>query len=80
MAIVFDIFPILQEPVCSFENDCSRTTKIDPSRCLPPCSGLIITSFVKSEKQKDLDSLISQEIFAYDKYKKGFTYPSSLKG
>ena len=43
--------------------------KVDTSNCLKPCSGLIVTSFSKSEKNKDLDALFSTSGF-YDKYKK----------
>ena len=32
-------------------------TQVDTFSCLKPCSGLIVTSFAKSEQHKDLDTL-----------------------
>ena len=59
----------MKVPVCvSFEQlNCVIKTKVDTSGCLKPCSGLIITTFSKSERDKKWDNVMS--IFKdYDKY------------
>ena len=48
---------VFQVPFCKLEMlECINNTKIDTSICLPPCAGLIITSFAKSEQSDDLES------------------------
>ena len=41
----------MQEPVCASKKqlDCVESLKIDTSNCLKPCSGLLVTSFSKSD-------------------------------
>ena len=52
---------------------------MDTSSCLKPCSGLIVTSFYKSEKQKNLDDLFP--IYgAYNIFKKITQNPSGYSG
>ena len=50
------------------------------STCLPPCSGVIVTSFLKSSSLKNIDHLVSKDVTAYRKYTKWFQFPSNLKG
>ena len=53
--------------------------QVDTSSCLKPCSGLIVTSFAKSEQHKDLDTLFP--IFGeYNLFKKVTEYPSGANG
>ena len=35
---------------------CVENVKVDDSNCLPPCTGLIVTSFSKTQQNVDLDS------------------------
>ena len=52
-----NLFIIFQELLCMSENlKCVKNVKVDDSTCLPPCIGLIVTSFSKTEKNVDLDS------------------------
>ena len=70
-----------QEPLCSLKDvECLRKIKINSNQCLKPCSGLILTSFSKTEPKNNLESLIEEEVLAYDKYMKWFEYPTALKG
>ena len=72
---------IFQETLCSSpqELDCVKNMKVDTSSCLKPCSGLVVTSFAKSELKKDLETLfpISGE---YNIFKRVTTYPSKANG
>ena len=53
--------------------------QVDTFSCLKPCSGLIVTSFAKSEQHKDLDTLFP--IFGeYNLFKKVTEYPSGANG
>ena len=53
--------------------------QVDTSSCLKPCSGLIVTSFAKSEQHKDLDTLFPI-IGEYNLFKKVTEYPSGANG
>ena len=69
---------IFQETLCTSaqELDCVNNVKVDTSSCPKPCSGLIVTSFAKSELKKDLQRLFP--IFGdYKLYKKVTTYPAT---
>ena len=56
-----------------------NNVKVDTSSCLKPCSGLIVTSFYKSEQKKNLETLFP--IFGeYEIYKKVTTYPAASNG
>ena len=48
--------------------------------CLPPCSGLMITSYHKSEPNENFEQFIQGDIISYNKYMKWFEYPKALKG
>ena len=59
--------------------ECVNKIKVDSSECLKPCSGLIITTLSKSEKEVVLDK--SFPIFEdYDNYKKITEFPTGLQG
>ena len=53
---------------------------ISNPECLPPCSGLILTSFSKYKEDKNLPSLISDEVNEYDRYLKWSPLPPELNG
>ena len=69
-----------QEPICSSAGlKCVEKIKLDTSNCLKPCSGFIVTSFYKSERQKNLDDLFP--IYgAYNIFKKITQIPSGYNG
>ena len=71
---------LFQEPLCTSEDlNCVDKIQVDTSKCLKPCAGLIITSFSKSERTKNLDNL--QSIFGlYNEYKKITEHPSGYNG
>ena len=77
------IIILIQEPLCSDvkELECVNLAKVnvDTSSCLKPCSGLIITSFAKSDKNLDLDSRLPF-MDEYNNYKKITRYPSGYNG
>ena len=60
--------------------ECVHNIKIDSNICLPPCTGLILTSFSKTESKRDFEGLISEEVAAYNQYMKWSEFPSGLKG
>ena len=76
-----DNLHISQENVCNSpqELECTNNVKVDTSSCLKPCSGLIVTSFYKSQLKKELATLFP--IFGdYNLYKKVTTHPSVANG
>ena len=48
--------------------------------CIPPCTGLVVTSFSKSENNKDVNSLFQIIINDYNKYKTITPYPAGFNG
>ena len=63
----------LQVPLCGLENfECVDNVKVDTSSssCITSCSGLIVTSFYKSNHEKKLDNLFPVIMMPYNKYKK----------
>ena len=50
-----------------------------PYGCMKPCTGFIVTSFSKTEEEKNLDDLFAL-LTEYDSYKKITQYPSAFKG
>ena len=59
---------------------CANDVKFEFSNCLPPCSGLIVSSFSKTDTNKILDDLIYNEIISYDKFTRWTEFPEGLKG
>ena len=53
---------------------------INITGCLPPCSGLMLTSFYKNEQNINLDHLTSNELNGYKKMTIWHNFPSDLKG
>ena len=81
MHLTFSTALIIQDPVCSTKDlACVSKINIDASNCLSPCSGLIVTSFSKSEPTKNLEALLFEEITAYNNYTKTYPLPTDLKG
>ena len=52
---------------------------VDDTNCLKHCSGLMVNSFTKSEKNKNLEELFSA-FKSYDLYKKITPRPSGFNG
>ena len=68
------------DPLCSpTELKCVAKVDVDSSGCLKPCSGMFVTSFSKSEQEKNLESLFPN-FGAYDLYKKKTKYPPGYYG
>ena len=59
--------------------ECVNNIKVDTSRCLKPCSGLIVTSFTKFYRDKNIENLIPI-VEDYDKYKIFSSTPPGLSG
>ena len=59
--------------------ECVKKIDSDNSNCLPPCSGLVITGFTKTDPSRNINDLIPI-IEDYDSYKKTTTYPSGETG
>ena len=75
----------MQVPICDLEakerRDCIERIGVNSSDCLKPCTGLSLTSFLKSKPEKSLDKLIPKELKAYHNYvKPNFDFPTGLKG
>ena len=61
---------MIKEPLCSTEQmECVNNIKVDTSGCLKPCSGLIVTSVIKSDKNRNLEELLPY-VNDYVNYKK----------
>ena len=74
---------LFKSPICnSWQLNCVANVTLDGSNCLPQCSGLLLTSFYKSEKnhEKNLEELIPAEWNSYRDYKKYIEFPPSLAG
>ena len=70
-----------ETPLCSgAQLDCVQNTTVDTSTCLPPCSGLFVTGFSKSEQGTDSLQLDRATLKAYRNYTKWSAFPSELKG
>ena len=73
----------MQEPLCkAVQLDCVRKIKADSinSKCLPECSGLILTSFSKSDSKNGIQYLIPSIDAVYKNYTKWAKFPSEMKG
>ena len=66
-------------PLCT-SSKCTSKIDTDDHNCLPPCSGLIVTSLTKQGIGKDFEGLIAEEIASYNNYMKWFKFPTGLKG
>ena len=66
-----------QEPLCSSRNlECVRSINVSSFTCLPPCSGLFVTSFQRFKAEKELTDVFPHKN-AYNNYKKITEYPSA---
>ena len=69
-----------QESLCSSKVlECVKKVEVNDSNCLKPCSGLVVTSFTRSDPPSNLDILfpISGQ---YNKYKKITEHPVGYNG
>ena len=62
------------------QNDCVQKMTPRKSDCLPPCSGLILTSFFKAKWDKVVDEIIPEDVEAYRKFTNWYPFPTALKG
>ena len=70
-----------ETPLCSgAQLGCVQNTTVDTSSCLPPCSGLFVTGFSKSEQGTDSFHMDRATLKAYKNYTKWSPFPSELKG
>ena len=70
-----------ETPLCSgAQLGCVQNTTVDTSSCLPPCSGLFVTGFSKSEQGTDSFHMDRATLNAYKNYTKWSPFPSELKG
>ena len=71
---------IFQYPICtSAQFECVHKIKFN-FQCLPPCSGLIVTSFSTFDDHNDFENLIANEVSMYEEYTKWTQFPLALKG
>ena len=72
---------LTQAPVCSSKQlECVNTINVNGSKCLKPCTGFIITSFTKSERNKNLEDLFPIIMDSYNIYKMITQFPSLDSG
>ena len=62
------------------QNDCVQKVTTRKSDCLPPCSGLILTSFFKAKWDKVVDEIIPEDLEAYRKFTNWYPFPTALRG
>ena len=60
--------------------DCVDKISVDTSSCMKPCSGLIVTSFTKSEKSKNVELYYPKIWKQYNNFKTISSYPPGLIG
>ena len=59
---------------------CQNKEKEEGNISLPQCSGLIVSSYYKSDPKKNLSSLSTADLSAYRKYMKWAKFPSEIQG
>ena len=59
---------------------CASGLELESSKCEAPCTGLIVSSFFKSEKTIDIESLIPNEVTVYYNLTKWSKLHSKMKG
>ena len=75
------LYKIFKEPLCPAQMlECVNKIQVDTSSCMKPCTGLIVTSFDKSENHKDLQLLYPKVLTQYNNYKTISEYPPGLVG
>ena len=57
-----------------------ENVRLDPDNCLPPCSGLFVTSFSKFKPEEKLVAVFKPEAENYNKYKKITQNPPGFNG
>ena len=69
-------------PPCmtAMELSCAHNITVDYTNCPISCNGLMVTSYSKSDLDKDLESYIPITMNAYRQYKKWFQYNPAMKG
>ena len=69
-------------PSCTTEiqHECLQKISVDTYNCKKSCNGLLITSFSKTEFDKNLERHIPKALNAYRKYKKMFQYNPIMEG
>ena len=76
-------FVVFKNSICSsfVELECINKTRVDTSRCLKPCSGLIITTLAKSEQKSNWMYFFPvTTVNDYSTYKRKTGYPNGEKG
>ena len=59
--------------------NCIENIKVDTSDCLKPCSGLIVTSFTKTQENRNMDNWLTV-LDDYQVYKKVTVVPFGETG
>ena len=74
-----NIFEI-KVPVCEIQQmGCVQTVDVEFSKCVKPCSGMVIASFAKS-RNVDLHNIMSKALSDYNNFTKWKGFPNELKG
>ena len=62
--------------------DCVLSFKADFSKadCLPPCEGLMITSYEKNQLRHNLNEVLRERIKEYEVYKGEIDFPPKIRG
>ena len=76
------IYSFQDQPSCitQSQQECLQKISVETYYCKKPCNGLLITSFFKTEFNKNLERHIPQAFNAYKKYKKMFQYNPIMEG
>ena len=76
------IYSLQDLPSCTTEiqHECLQKISVDTYNCKKSCNGLLITSFSKTEFDKNLERHIPKALNAYRKYKKMFQYNPIMEG
>ena len=79
--VIFKSMTIIQAPLCSSEQmDCiNNISSVDTSGCLKPCSGLIVTSFTKTQEGRIMDNWLNV-LEDYYIFKKVTPFPAEILG
>ena len=52
----------------------------DPTECLPPCDGILVTSFIKTENLNEAEVVTPELLMQYNKYKQFVSFPREIAG
>ena len=79
---IFSVSLYQDEPICSTvqQKRCAENLLSDPTECLPPCDGILVTSFIKTENMNEAEVVTPELLMQYNNYKQFVSFPGDIAG